>query len=138
MVRVMKLGRVSRKSRGFTLLELVIVMTIMVILLAVSIPIYRNLLLRARETVLRDDLFKMRDAINRYTYDKNRAPESLKDLERAKYLREIPIDPLTESRDTWVVRLEDEPVVPSAPRGIVDVFSGAEGIGTDGVPYNEW
>ncbi|MFQ3582731.1 MAG: prepilin-type N-terminal cleavage/methylation domain-containing protein [Chloracidobacterium sp.] len=134
----MKLGRVSRKSRGFTLLELVIVMTIMVILLAVSIPIYRNLLLRARETVLRDDLFKMRDAINRYTYDKNRAPESLKDLERAKYLREIPIDPLTESRDTWVVRLEDEPVVPSAPRGIVDVFSGAEGIGTDGVPYNEW
>ncbi|MFQ3639287.1 MAG: hypothetical protein SNJ62_04665 [Chloracidobacterium sp.] len=120
------------------MLELVIVMTIMVILLAVSIPIYRNLLLRARETVLRDDLFKMRDAINRYTYDKNRAPESLKDLERAKYLREIPIDPLTESRDTWVVRLEDEPVVPSAPRGIVDVFSGAEGIGTDGVPYNEW
>ncbi len=128
----------ARRDRGFTMLELVIVMTIMSILLTVSIPIYRNLLVRARETVLRENLFKMRDAINRYTYDKNRAPQTLSDLERAKYLREIPLDPITQSRDTWVVRLEDEPVVPSAPRGIVDVFSGAEGIGTDGVPYNEW
>ncbi len=125
-------------NRGFTLLELVIVMTIMTILLTVSIPIYRSLLLRARETVLRENLLKMRDAINRYTYDKNRAPETLKDLERAQYLREIPIDPITQSRDTWVVRLEDEPVVPAAPRGIVDVFSGAEGVGSDGVPYSEW
>lgn len=135
-----KRGRLwrPRLHRGFTMLELVIVMTIMSILLTVSIPIYRNLLLRARETVLRENLFKMRDAINRYTYDKNRAPETLSDLERANYLREIPLDPITQSRDTWVVRMEDEPVVPSAPRGIVDVFSGAEGIGTDGVPYNEW
>ncbi len=128
----------ARRDRGFTMLELVIVMTIMSILLTVSIPIYRTLLVRARETVLRENLFKMRDAINRYTYDKNRAPQTLSDLERAKYLREIPLDPITQSRDTWVVRLEDEPVVPSAPRGIVDVFSGAEGVGTDGVPYNEW
>ncbi len=128
----------ARRDRGFTMLELVIVMTIMSILLTVSIPIYRSLVLRARETVLRENLFKMRDAINRYTYDKNRAPQTLSDLERAKYLREIPLDPITQSRNTWVVRLEDEPVVPSAPRGIVDVFSGAEGVGTDGVPYNEW
>ncbi len=126
------------RDRGFTMLELVIVMTIMSILLTVSIPIYRNLLLRARETVLRENLFKLRDAINRYTYDKNRAPQTLSDLASAKYLREIPMDPITQSRDTWVVRMEDEPVVPSAPRGIVDVFSGAEGVGTDGVPYNEW
>ncbi len=131
-------GKARGSQGGFTLLELVMVMTVMAILLTVSIPIYRNLLLRARETVLRDDLFKMRDAINRYSYDKNRAPETLRDLEKAKYLREIPIDPITQSRDTWVVRLEDEPVAPSAPRGIADVFSGAEGVGSDGVPYSEW
>ncbi|OYT70709.1 MAG: general secretion pathway protein GspG [Chloracidobacterium sp. CP2_5A] len=138
MVTDVKKFRLARRSGGFTLLELVMVMTVMAILLTMSIPIYRNLLLRARETVLRDNLFKMRDAINRYSYDKNRAPETLKDLEKAKYLREIPMDPITQRRDTWTVRLEDEPVIPSAPRGIVDVFSGAEGVGSDGVPYNEW
>jgi general secretion pathway protein G len=136
----MKQAFFTRRSRrsGFTLLELVIVLSIMSIVIAASAPIYQVVMLRAREAVLRDNLFKMRDAISRYTYDKNKAPGTLKDLETAKYFREIPIDPMTGSNDTWIVKLEEEAAVPTAEPGILDVASGAEGNSSEGTAYSEW
>ncbi len=136
----MKFRRLQHLSRqrGFTLLELVVVISILLILAAMSVPLYQNLLLRSREAVLRDTLFKMRDAISRYTYDKNKAPATLKDLETAKYFPEVPLDPITGSRETWIVKMEESAAVPNTDPGILDVASGAEGDSTEGKPYSEW
>jgi general secretion pathway protein G len=134
----MKHAFLTRRSRGFTLLELVIVLSIMAIIVAASAPIYQVIMLRAREAVLRDNLFKMRDAISRYTYDKNKAPGTLKDLETAKYFREVPIDPMTGSNETWIVKMEEEAALPNAEPGILDVASGAEGTSSEGTAYSEW
>jgi general secretion pathway protein G len=119
-------------------MEVVIVMTIIAILATVALPVYITHVKRAREVVLRHDLDEMRRAIDKYTVDKERAPQSLQDLVSAGYLRSIPIDPITKSADTWVTEMESEPPSPEVPAGIRDVRSGAEGEGSDGVPYSQY
>ncbi len=126
-------------QRGFTLIEMVIVISIIVILVGIAVPIYSQSILRAREAVLRDNLFTMRSVIDQYTLDKQRAPQGLQDLVSEGYLRELPIDPFTQSRDTWVAVQEDILLsIDQTQPGIVDVHSGSELTGSDGTAYNSW
>jgi general secretion pathway protein G len=127
------------RERGFTLIELLIVITLLVILASIGMPQYRNSVLRAREAVLREDLWRMRDAIDQYYADKNKWPPSLQELVSEGYLREIPKDPMTESADTWVTEPADaDPSNPAAEPGIDGVKSGAEGTGLDGTNFSDW
>jgi general secretion pathway protein G len=128
----------SCSARGFTLMEVVIVMTVMAILVTVAIPIYNKHIQHAKETVLRKDLFEMRSAIDKYTVDKEQAPPTLQDLVTAGYLRAIPVDPFTKSADTWQIEMETEPPSPDVPAGINNVRSGADGTGADGVAYSQY
>lgn len=125
-------------ARGFTFMELLIVMTVIAILATVAIPVYNTHIRRAKEVVLQQNLYEMRRAIDNYTVDKEQAPQSLQDLVSAGYLRAIPVDPLTKSADTWVTEMESEPPGPDVPAGIKDVRSGAEGVGTNGIPYSQY
>ncbi|MBX7223255.1 MAG: type II secretion system GspH family protein [Blastocatellia bacterium] len=133
-----KHSRFHSGRNGFTIIELTIVISILMILMAMSIPIYRSMILHAKETVLRDNLHKMRQAIDNYTNDKDGAPPTLQDLVKAKYFREVPLDPITGSNQTWQVKLEEEASGRSGRIGIRDVFSGSQAISSDGTPYNEW
>jgi general secretion pathway protein G len=128
-----------RKSRGFTLIELMIVISIILILVSIAVPLYNQSIIRAREAVLRQDLFAMRSVIDQYTLDKGKAPQSLDDLVTAGYLKEIPKDPFTNARDTWQAEPEDVLLsVDQDEPGISDVHSGASGTGTDGTAYSSW
>ena len=122
------------KKRGFTLVELLVVMAIIAVLLTLAVPRYFASVEKSRETVLKQDLALMRDAIQKYYGDKGKYPEKLEDLATDRYLRKIPVDPITDSSTTWV------PVPPPDPAkaGVYDIKSGAEGKGIDGSPYNEW
>lgn len=127
------------RRRGFTFIELLIVMTIISILVSIAVPLYQKSILRAKEAVLRNNLFTLRMAIDEYTFDKKKAPQRLQDLVDAGYLRQIPVDPITGSNQTWVVIMEDAlTAVDQTEPGIIDVRSGAEGISLDGTPYSEW
>jgi general secretion pathway protein G len=126
-----------RNSPGFTLLELVIVMTIMVILAAVGVTSYQHIQLKARETILKQDLQTMRKKIDEYTADKERLPQSLDDLATAYYIREVPIDPMTAQKD-WVVDMGEDTISRDGGTGVVDVHSAAGGEGSDGVAYKEY
>lgn len=137
-------GTVSRGRlfgfRGFTVLELMIVITIILGLLSVAIPNYQTSILRSKEAVLRDHLFTMRSLIDQYTLDKQKAPESLGDLVSEGYLRDIPIDPITRSRSTWTTESEDSSVLSpdqTAP-GIADVHSGSSLRSLEGTSYSTW
>lgn len=128
-----------RKSRGFTLIELMVVISIILILMSFAIPNYQQSILHAREAVLRNDLSVIRQAIDQYTLDKQRAPQSLDDLVQAGYLKEIPEDPMTKSRDTWQTVMEDSMMaVDQQQPGITDVHSGSDKTATDGTAYNTW
>jgi general secretion pathway protein G len=131
----------SRRGRqsGFTLIEMIIVITIIAILVAIAAPIYKNHVLRARETVLKQDLQAMRDAISQFSQDKNRAPQDLNDLVSAGYLRGIPKDPFTDSNTTWQTVQEDvmETLDQTQP-GITDVHSGSDKTSSEGTAYNTW
>ena len=129
----------KHKSRGFTLIELMIVISMILILVSLAVPMYQQSIRRAKEAVLRDDLFTLRSSIDQFTLDKQRAPQSLDDLVQAGYLREVPIDPMTSTRDTWVVVNEDylQSIDQSQP-GITDVHSGSELSALDGTPYASW
>jgi general secretion pathway protein G len=129
----------NRKKNGFTLIELMIVISIILILVSISIPIYTNSVIHSKEAVLKDDLFTMRSVIDQYTLDKQKAPQSLEDLVSGGYLRSIPKDPFTGSSSTWQVTTDDTLMDPSqtAP-GVTDVHSGASGVGTDGTAYSSW
>jgi general secretion pathway protein G len=129
----------KKRWRGFTLIELMIVISIILILVSISIPIYTNSVIHSKEAVLKDDLFTMRSVIDQYTLDKQKAPQSLQDLVSAGYLRSIPKDPLTGSADTWQATTDDTLMDPSQSQpGITDVHSGASGVGTDGTAYSSW
>jgi len=124
---------------GFTLIELMIVITIIMILAAISIPIYINSIVHAREAVLRDDLFTMRSCIDQYTLDKQKAPQSLQDLVSAGYLRSLPKDPFTDSTDSWQTTTDDTLMDPSQTQpGITDVHSGSNAVSSDGTAYSSW
>lgn len=125
-------------QRGFTLMELVIVMTVIAILVSIAVPVYVTHVKRAKEVVLMNDLDEMRRGIDKYTADKEKAPQSLQDLVAGGYLRRVPEDPLTKSNETWEVEMDSEPYRPGVPAGIKDVHSGAEGTGTDGRAYKEY
>jgi len=128
----------SRK-RGFTIIEILIVMTIVSVLVAIAVPLYQRSIIRAKESVLKNNLFTLRTVIDEYTYDKKKAPQSLDDLVNEGYLRQIPIDPITGSDQTWVVVMEDALTsVDQTEPGIFDVRSGAEGTALDGTAYSEW
>ncbi len=128
-----------RKTRGFTLIELMIVMSIIAILVAIAAPIYTQSIVRAKEAVLKQDLYSMRSVIDQYSVDKGKAPQSLDDLVTAGYLKQIPLDPFTNSKETWVPEQEDVLLsVNQDQPGISDVHSGATGMGSDGTAYSTW
>jgi general secretion pathway protein G len=124
---------------GFTLIELMIVISIILILVAIAVPMYQASVIRAKEAVLRQDLKTMRDQIDNYTMDKEKAPQSLQDLVDAGYLRKIPKDPFTGSEETWQVENSDTLIsLDQTEPGISDVHSGSNLVGSDGTAYSSW
>ena len=128
-----------QNSRGFTLVELLVVISMISILAAMGVVQYRNSVRRTQEATLKKDLFEMRDVIDQYYADKGKYPTSLDALVSDGYMRAIPIDPITKSTDTWeTVPAESDPANPSAEPGIYNVKSGATGASLEGTPYSEW
>jgi general secretion pathway protein G len=128
-----------RGGNGFTLIELMLVMAIIGTLTAIAIPSYINAVRHAREAVLREDLHTMRSAIDSYTVDKEKAPQSLDDLVQSGYLKAIPVDPMTGTSDSWMPDSSDTLMdIDETAGGVNNVHSGAQGIATDGSSYNTW
>jgi general secretion pathway protein G len=126
-------------ARGFTLIELMIVMAIIVILAGIGTALYTNSLQRSKEAVLKSDLFRMRDAIDQYYADKNKYPSSLDALVSEKYLRGIPVDPFTASSETWQTTMsEPQPGSALTEAGVFDVKSGSDQMAIDGSRYADW
>jgi general secretion pathway protein G len=130
-----RIGRV----RGFTLLELMIVIIIIAILAGIAAPVFKSHVVHAREAVLKEDLYNMRQAIDMYTQDKNKAPQGLEDLVSAGYLKAIPQDPITHSTDSWQLVQEDfTETLEQTQTGITDVHSGSNGTSSEGTAYSTW
>jgi general secretion pathway protein G len=129
----------KKNNSGFTLVELMIVMAIIGVLATLAIPSFVGALKQAREAVLKEDLHVLRTAIDSYTADKQKAPQALEDLIQDGYLKAIPEDPMTRSKDTWVTNTSDMlSSVDQTDPGIDDVHSGSQDTGSDGQPYSAW
>lgn len=132
-------GDALRRSRGFTMVELMIVMTVVTILVSIAVPFYQKSVVRSKESVLRNNLFTLRTVIDEYTIDKGKAPQSLQDLVSEGYLRGVPVDPMTGSDNTWKVIMEDAMTsVNQTEPGIFDVRSGSDKTSLEGTAYAEW
>jgi general secretion pathway protein G len=129
----------TRCARGFTIIELLIVMTLIIILASVAMTQYRNSVTRAEEATLKENLFRMRDAMDQFYADKNKWPADLAELVSEGYIREVPVDPMTNSKDTWQTEMaEPDPNNPGSTGGIDNVHSGSDRTGLDGSRYSEW
>jgi general secretion pathway protein G len=138
MARRLRTGRGFTRRRGFTLLEMMIVMIVMGILLSIALPIYTQSVVRAREAVLRNDLFELRKLISQYTLDKQKGPQSLDDLVQAGYLKELPKDPMTHEAN-WEPHQEEVLLsVDQQDAGIDDVHSASNATSSDGTAYSSW
>jgi general secretion pathway protein G len=123
---------------GYTLIEIIIVMTVLSILLSAAVPLYTRVVQRTKESVLRNNLFSMRTVIDEYTYDKQKAPQALQDLVSEGYLRQVPEDPMTGNNE-WKVIMEDAlTMVNQTEPGIYDVRSMSDKTSSEGTPYSEW
>ena len=135
---IVRTGKRPAGQLGFTLIELLIVVTLIVVLAGIGLSTYSTSVARAKEAVLRENLFRMRDSIDQFYADKGTYPPDLTSLVTEGYMRQIPKDPITESADTWqVVMSEPDPAAPTAAPGVFDVKSGAEGVSIDGTPYSD-
>jgi general secretion pathway protein G len=129
----------NRRQFGFTLVELMIVMAIVVILIGIAVPYYQKSVLRAKESVLRNNLFTLRQVIDEYAYDRQKAPQALNDLVSDGYLRSVPLDPMTGTNQTWQVIMEDPNTSANQNEpGIYDVHSGSDKTSLDGTRYADW
>ncbi len=127
----------ARYQAGFTLLELMIVISIIIILAVIVLPQYQRTVTVARESVLKDDLFQLRKMLDQYAADKGKLPQSLDEIVSAGYMRELPVDPVTGQRD-WSIVLGADPNSSESGQGITDVHSAATDLSTEGTPYSEW
>lgn len=128
-----------RRDFGFTLIELMIVMAIIVILIGIAVPQYQKAIVRSKESVLHSNLFTLREVIDEYSFDRQKAPQTLQDLVTDHYLRAIPMDPMTGSNDTWQVIMEDPTTAANQNEpGIFDVHSGSDKTSLDGTKYADW
>lgn len=127
------------RLRGFTLMELMIVIMIIAILVGIAAPVFKTHVIHAREAVLKEDLYNLRQAIDQYTQDKTKAPQSLEDLVSAGYLKKIPEDPMTNSTESWQLVQEDVAIsLDQTETGITDVHSGSNGTSSEGTAYSSW
>jgi general secretion pathway protein G len=128
-----------KRLRGFTFVELMVVITIMVIIISMAIPIYSRSIVRAKESVLKNNLFTLRTQIDNYSADKAKAPQNLQDLVTEGYLQKLPVDPMTGNNQSWRIVMEDasQSISQSEP-GIFDVHSGSDKMSLDGTAYAEW
>jgi general secretion pathway protein G len=129
---------VRKRARGFTLLELMIVISIIMILMAIAVPMYNQSIVQARESVLRSNLSTLRSVISQYTLDKQKAPQGLDDLVQGGYLRQIPVDPMTRETNWEVVQEDVMLAVDQQDPGITDVHSASSATASDGTAYSTW
>ena len=128
-----------RCSRGFTMIEMLVVMTLVVLLASLAMSQYRNAVTRSEEAVLKENLFRLRDAMDQFYADKNKFPSDLAELVSEGYIREVPTDPMTKSKDTWQTeQAEPDANNPASAGGIDDVHSGSDRTALDGTRYSEW
>jgi general secretion pathway protein G len=134
MVTMRPTAQPLRRALGFTLIELLVVLAIMATLMSIVAPRYFDSVDRAKEAALKADLRLLREAIDKYKADTGKYPEVLDDLVTFRYIQAVPIDPITDSNDTWLLK----PPVSGTVGGVYDIHSGAQGIGRDGKPFNQW
>jgi general secretion pathway protein G len=131
--------RSGNRRVGFTLIEILIVVSIIGILVSIAVPIYQKSILRTRESVLRNNLYTIRTVLDEYTYDKQKAPQSLQDLVTEGYLRAVPIDPMVGDNTSWKIEMEDAVrSVNQTEPGIFEIHSSSDKKSLDGTPYAEW